>query len=100
MAFVGILFLIFVDWKLTPGDSFARISKSAVGTAIALATIACFFFVGIACCYQVLVFALGSRLVSSQNMGICIAFLNSINIYTRDNSTHGVTIVEVEEGIY
>lgn len=47
MAFLGILFLIFVDWKLTPGDSFARIAKSAVGTAITLAIIAGFFFIGI-----------------------------------------------------
>jgi MFS family permease len=40
----------------------------------------CFFFVGIMCCYQVLVFALGSNLVGHKNMGICIAFLNSVNM--------------------
>lgn len=39
-----------------------------------------FFIVGIMCCYQVLVFAVGSKLVSDRNMGICIAFLNSMNM--------------------
>jgi MFS family permease len=40
-----------------------------------------FFASGIMCCYQVIIFALGSELVSHKNMGICIAFLNSINMF-------------------
>lgn len=40
----------------------------------------CFFAIGTLCCYQVIVFALGSELVSHSNIGICIAFLNSINM--------------------
>ncbi len=39
-----------------------------------------FFIVGVMCCYQVLVFAVGSKVVSEKNMGICIAFLNSMNM--------------------
>lgn len=39
-----------------------------------------FFLVGMACCYQVIVFALGSKMVSHKNIGICVAFLNSINM--------------------
>ncbi len=39
-----------------------------------------FFIIGINCCYQVLIFALGEKLVESQNLGICVAFLNSINM--------------------
>ncbi len=38
------------------------------------------FITGILCCYQVLVFAIGSNIVSAENMGITIAFLNSINM--------------------
>lgn len=39
-----------------------------------------FFLVGIMCCYQVLIFAVGSELVPAKNLGICVAFLNSINM--------------------
>ena len=39
-----------------------------------------FFGVGILCCYQVLVFATGSELVSPAMLGITIAFLNCINM--------------------
>ncbi|MDP2194284.1 MAG: MFS transporter, partial [Alphaproteobacteria bacterium] len=39
-----------------------------------------FFLVGIMCCYQVLVFSVGSKLVSPASLGICVAFLNSINM--------------------
>lgn len=38
------------------------------------------FITGILCCYQVLVFAIGSEIVSKEKMGITIAFLNSINM--------------------
>lgn len=47
VATLGILFLIFIDWKLTPGDSFARISKNPVAIAITLFVIALFFYVGV-----------------------------------------------------
>lgn len=40
----------------------------------------CLFAIGTLCCYQVIVFALGSELVSPSNIGVCIAFLNSINM--------------------
>jgi predicted MFS family arabinose efflux permease len=39
-----------------------------------------FFLTGVMCCYQVIVFSAGSELVSNKNLGICIAFLNSINM--------------------
>jgi len=39
-----------------------------------------FFVVGILCCYQVLVFATGSELVTPAMLGITIAFLNCINM--------------------
>lgn len=39
------------------------------------------FVTGILCCYQVLVFAIGSNTVSLQLMGITIAFLNCINMF-------------------
>lgn len=39
-----------------------------------------FFLVGIFCCYQVLVFTIASQLVKSEDKGICIALLNSVNM--------------------
>jgi sugar phosphate permease len=41
---------------------------------------ALFFTVGILCCYQVLVFASGSELVTPAMLGVTIAFLNCINM--------------------
>ena len=41
---------------------------------------ALFFVVGILCCYQVLVFAAGSELVTPAMLGVTIAFLNCINM--------------------
>lgn len=38
------------------------------------------FVIGILCCYQVLVFAVGSKLVSPGYLGVTIAFLNCINM--------------------
>jgi len=38
------------------------------------------FLIGVACCYQVLVFTIGSSLVRPQVIGVTIAFLNSINM--------------------
>ncbi len=40
-----------------------------------------FFLVGIMCCYQVIVFAAGANLVSTQLLGVTIAFLNCINMF-------------------
>ncbi len=39
-----------------------------------------FFVIGVMCCYQVIVFAAGADLVSSQLLGVTIAFLNCINM--------------------
>jgi sugar phosphate permease len=39
-----------------------------------------FFCLGVLCCYQVIVFALGSELVSAQLLGVTVAFLNCINM--------------------
>lgn len=39
-----------------------------------------FFTIGLLCCYQVIVFTVGSRLVTAELLGICIAFLNCINM--------------------
>jgi sugar phosphate permease len=39
-----------------------------------------FFCIGIMCCYQVIVFAAGADLVSSQLLGVTIAFLNCVNM--------------------
>ncbi|MCE2716138.1 MAG: MFS transporter [Pseudomonadota bacterium] len=41
---------------------------------------AVFFVVGILCCYQVLVFASGSELVSASMLGLTVAFLNCVNM--------------------
>lgn len=39
-----------------------------------------FFMVGVFCCYQVLVFAVGCDLVKPRLLGVTIAFLNSVNM--------------------
>lgn len=39
------------------------------------------FVVGIFCCYQVLVFEIGSKLVSAKDRGVAVAFINSINMF-------------------
>ena len=39
-----------------------------------------FFLIGILCCYQVIVFAAGSNIVATQNLGVTIALLNCINM--------------------
>lgn len=38
-----------------------------------------FFVIGVMCCYQVIVFAAGSKLVPLANLGVTVAFLNCIN---------------------
>jgi hypothetical protein len=39
-----------------------------------------FFLIGMLCCYQVLIFAIGSDLVSPSKLGVTIAFLNCVNM--------------------
>lgn len=39
-----------------------------------------FFIIGIMCCYQVIIFSASAKLVEQKNLGITIAFLNSINM--------------------
>lgn len=39
-----------------------------------------FFCVGVLCCYQVIVFAAGAKLVSPENLGVTVAFLNCVNM--------------------
>ncbi len=39
-----------------------------------------FFLIGILCCYQVIVFSAGSGLVSTEQLGVTVAFLNCINM--------------------
>ena len=39
-----------------------------------------FFIIGIMCCYQVVVFSAGAELVSRQNLGVTVAFLNGVNM--------------------
>lgn len=71
---------------------YAVISASGIGIAACFFVIlnydygnqmflsAIFFAIGIMCCYQVIVFALGVELVSKKNLGITIAFLNCVNM--------------------
>ncbi len=47
-------------------------------STILLSTI--MFLIGILCCYQVIVFAIGTQLVSKELLGITVAFLNCINM--------------------
>lgn len=39
-----------------------------------------FFYLGIVCCYQLVVFIAGAKLVPSKDLGVTIAFLNCINM--------------------
>ena len=47
MAFIGLLFLIFVDWKGTPGDSYAKISRNPIAVAIFMLIVTIYFGIGI-----------------------------------------------------
>lgn len=47
LAFIGLLFNIFVDWKGTPGDSYAKISRNPVAIAIFMLIISIYFAVGV-----------------------------------------------------
>lgn len=92
--FIGMLFggpLLAALAKRT--SNYAIISVCSVGMAVAFlwllfvnsqlnayALSAVFFMVGILCCYQVLVFASGSELVSASMLGLTVAFLNCVNM--------------------
>ncbi|MFY7697849.1 MAG: MFS transporter [Legionella sp.] len=39
-----------------------------------------FFSIGIMCCYQVIIFAVGADLVDNKSLGVTVAFLNCINM--------------------
>lgn len=68
------------------------ISMCGLGMSIAFATLlmthhyhlwlltVLFSCVGVMCCYQVIVFAAGSKLVKPHHLGITIAFLNCVNM--------------------
>ncbi len=92
--FVGMLFggplLAYLSSKIS---SFYVISLSGLGMAGLFAVmlylpnfingyILCmlFFVVGVLCCYQVIVFAVGTDMVTPALAGITVAFLNSINM--------------------
>jgi sugar phosphate permease len=91
--FFGMLFggplLAFCSKKF---GNYLVIGASGVGMAIAFVLLlshpsynhlilsGLFFTVGVLCCYQVIVFAAGSNLVASKNLGVTVAFLNCINM--------------------
>jgi predicted MFS family arabinose efflux permease len=59
--------LIFIGLLVSQGLSVSMLS-------------AMFFCVGVMCCYQVIVFSAGSKLVTAQQLGVTVAFLNCINM--------------------
>lgn len=91
--FVGMIFggplLAFLSKKL---GNYRVIGSCGLGLALAFMVLlsntvsnwwllsALFFSVGLMCCYQVIVFAAGSTLVSYKHLGVTIAFLNCINM--------------------
>jgi MFS family permease len=92
--FVGMLFggPLLAAWAKKSGN-YTVITMSSVGMFLAFLGLLyansfftpyslsiLFFGVGILCCYQVLVFATGSELVSPAMLGITIAFLNCVNM--------------------
>jgi len=92
--FVGMLFggPLLAAWAKRIGN-YSVITMCSVGMVLAFLWLlyattffnayslsALFFVVGILCCYQVLVFATGSELVTPAMLGITIAFLNCINM--------------------
>ncbi len=92
--FIGMLFggplLAFLSKKL---GNFAVIGGCGIGLSLIFFMLLAdcmsnwwilsllFFAVGLMCCYQVIVFAAGSTLVSPKHLGITIAFLNCINMF-------------------
>lgn len=92
--FIGMLFggplLAFLSKKL---GNYAVIGACGVGLALAFLLLLSqtinswwlysflFFIVGIMCCYQVIVFTVGSTLVAPKHLGVTVAFLNCINMF-------------------
>jgi predicted MFS family arabinose efflux permease len=86
---VGGPFLAFLSQRL---GTYTVIATCGVGMAFAFAFLlmnpsyqwwilpGLLFAVGMMCCYQVIVFAAGSDLVSAHYLGVTIAFLNCINM--------------------
>jgi MFS family permease len=93
MVFVGMLFggpilayfankfggykVIFVSGFLSAAIFILLLQQSHANTLF-LSTM--LFLIGILCCYQVIVFDVGSKLVNPSHIGIAVAFLNSINM--------------------
>ncbi|HHF7372567.1 MFS transporter [Legionella bozemanae] len=93
LIFVGMLFggplLAFLSKKI---GNYTVIGICGIGLTLAFLMIlsgnvsnwwllsTLFFTIGLMCCYQVIVFAAGSTLVSNKQLGITIAFLNCINM--------------------
>lgn len=93
LIFVGMLFggplLAFLSKKI---GNYSVIGLCGIGLTLAFIMIlsgsvsnwwllsTLFFTIGLMCCYQVIVFATGSTLVSNKHLGITIAFLNCINM--------------------
>jgi fucose permease len=91
--FVGMLFggpmLAFISKRI---GNYAAIVLCGIGMAVCLEVLftvqhlhlytlaTLFFIIGLMCCYQVLVFAVGNDLVSPKMLGLTIAFLNCINM--------------------
>lgn len=91
--FFGMLFggplLALLSKKL---GNYAVIALCGCGMSLAFATLlfnsqyspfllsGLFFMIGVFCCYQVIVFAAGSNLVPSKNLGVTVAFLNCVNM--------------------
>jgi MFS family permease len=94
LIFVGMLFggplLAFLSKKI---GNYAVIGICGIGLTLAFLMVlsdnvsnwwllsSLFFVIGLMCCYQVIVFAAGSTLVSNKHLGITIAFLNCINMF-------------------
>ncbi|MBA2649030.1 MAG: MFS transporter [Legionella sp.] len=93
IIFVGILlggpFLAFLSKKI---GNYAVLGLCGLGLTLSFLLLlshyidnwwllcALFFFIGILCCYQVIMFAAGSTLVPHKYLGITIAFLNCFNM--------------------
>lgn len=69
ICLAGICMALFILYLLHIPGSFHSLSLKAI-----------FFCIGIMCCYQVLVFTVGSKVSSPTTLSITIAFLNCVNM--------------------
>ena len=93
--FVGMIcggpLLAFIGYKI---GNFTTIIACGIGMTIAFFFLvyfgleynyfifrAIFLLIGVMCCYQVLIFSVGSEIVSLKHLGITIAFLNCVNMF-------------------